>query len=49
MVTTSNVDARMYLSKCVAQARVKRRSFHAPNLLQLSSTLERPWSGVKSE
>ena len=30
------------------KARVKRRSFHAPNLIQLSSTLERPWSGVMS-
>ena len=30
------------------KAQVKRRSFHAPNLIQLSSTLERPWSGVMS-
>ena len=32
------------------QTRVNRRSFHVPNLLQvLSWTLERPWSGVKSD
>ena len=33
----------------VSKARVKRRSFDAPNLSQLISTLERPWSSVKSD
>ena len=30
------------------KARVKRCSFHPPNLIQFSSTLERPWSSVMS-
>ena len=31
----------------LSEARVKRRSSHAPNLIQLNATLVRPWSGVK--
>ena len=31
-----------------AEAQVKRRSFHAPNQIQLSVAVERHWSDIES-
>ena len=44
-----NLPYTKYEIALESKALVKRRSFHAPNLLQLSSTPERPYRAVSSQ